>query len=231
MKKLLPLLLILVLTGCINTNDSINSNTNSDTSSDISSDTTNSITEESSPEDSVSKVVLTNEELNEILTNTYNLKEVKVAHTNFSNASDDVFYVEENLIYQNITLEGETYIYKENEKNYSVFSAYYLSTIELKELDEEVNYNLGYYFKDKFNFEMLNDAYNSECPYGYFEGKQAISFVNSDNIVIDIFVNEENNILNGFLIHDEYNNIIEQVVISVGKCDYKTTLDQILSAL
>ena len=223
-KRVLTFLLLAFLTGC---NNSSNSSVNEEYNSSIISENISSFSESQSEE----KMILTNDELTVIFNNTLILKEVKIIYQNFSIASEEVFYVEDDLIYEKIENDHENYIYNDNKINYSIEKKYSETEYIKTEINEMINYDLSYFLADRYQFNIEKDLEETNCGYGYFDGRNGISFTNNDNIKMDIFINNELNILDGFLIRDENNNYIEEYVITLGKIDYKADLNIILEEL
>ena len=199
-------------------------------SSDSSSESSSSSTESSSSSSS-SKEELTNERINVLLNNTYNLKEAKVEYYHVPSISRDTLYVEDNLIYESISSTHEKYIYSKEGSNYSLTKKYYEEEWKKEELTEEISYNLGYFIKDKYNFEPISTPEKYTGFFEHFEGIEGYTYISKNNTIIDIFINEELETLDGFLIYDEYNNIIEEYYIVLEKQNYKETLDSILEEM
>ena len=245
--KFISLLMIALLAGCNNSsisssNISSSSSVSNNVSESISSSSVSNSTDESLSSSSVSnsvsestssssevKELLTNERLNVLLDNTFNLKEVKVEHENFPSVSNNIYYCEENLIYELSDSNYEKYIYEDNGVINSLTRNYNSSSWNEEIITDEIDYSLGFYLKDKYNYDINSEPLETECVYGYFENKKGITFINKDNVMIDIFINDELNVLEGFLIHDESNNIIDQYVIKLGKVDYRINIDSIIN--
>lgn len=153
-----------------------------------------------------------------ILQNTFALKEVMITYTNFTNNDGIKWYVEEGLIYNENIGKSKSFIYYEENKNYVLSSLSNIEYYSKELLEEEVDYNLGYYLKDKYNYEVKVEMMKYACVYGDFEGKTGYVFTNKDDVKIAVFVKE--NILEGFIIIDENGNVIEEYTITQGKKEY-----------
>lgn len=176
------------------------------------------------------KALFSNEDLNKVINNTFVLKDVKVEILDIPAAINNIFYVEENLIYQKID-DQELYIYED--QGYK--RAYSNANWETLDSTLNVTYTLEYFFKNQetnYDFTIKNSFEVTTCVYGFFEGKTGIEFINKDNVKLIIFINNDLNVLNGFLVKDEYNNIIIQYVINVQKDEtYKTNILNIINDL
>lgn len=172
-------------------------------------------------------VTLDESAINNILSNTYNLTNVKLEFTSFTDLTSHLFYVQNDLIYLDND-DSESYIYEN--KLYTFDEIW-----SVNELDKEVSYTLESYFNlvdESYDFKNLVDITQLDCTYGYFINRKGFELTNIADIKLVIFINQETNTLDGFLVKDEFNNYVFEYVITQGVIEeYKTNILNIIEEL
>ena len=173
--------------------------------------------------------ILTNDRMKILADNTFALKEATINDLDMTSITNTTFYAEDELIYEFVEDNSEKFIYNSSEGIYSISKSLTTHVIN-KEKIEEVSFNLGYYLKDKYDFTICEALEEYDSTYGKFENKKGIAFINKDNVKVAIFINEDKNILDGFHYFDLNGNIVNEVIITLGKVDYNEDLNKLSNA-
>ena len=173
-------------------------------------------------------VFITSTDLESIFDSVSKETNLLVEIKDFTMASITLFYTESDFSYLLDEYREEytydNFIYKKVSNEWTV-----------NELEVAPSYNLRYFFDnlcEGFKFSSFNNIAIIECDYGYFTGRTGIEFTNLENVRIVVFLNDNKDSFDGFLVRDEYNNYIKECVIEKGiKDEYRNTLLGVIEEL
>jgi len=172
--------------------------------------------------------MIDNEDISNIIENTFALQEAKLESYDIPHSINTEYYAEEGLIYYNdesiaeYFYDNKLFIKGRNDINWSKIK-----------FEGEVEYNLGYYFKNNsFDFSIKEEVSEITGYYGKFQEIEGFEFINNSNHKIMIFINYDKNILDGIQIKNAYDNIICEVTITIGKIStYEENILKIIEEL